>query len=579
MLASPERIPDCHPGYVYGIEDNFVSNVAFLYTANNSEDLHPNSLISSEYTDQLVSLFEGSEDRVFETHDLRETSSAQVESALRKLVVGEEYTGLGVFYFRCPLIRDADGTLFLGCAGTRVEDLEETAIELDTLINWQQQSSFKYVVAIFDTVVFSVDAKSADTDVLFPPLPPGTVLYAAGVGVHVTVETGEIRKQPGSGLGANLLTALRDGKADADHNGLITVSELDSYLFTHSVEDKRAFKPLCLASQVATGEDLFINQCYDKTRAQPKCFVIAPPNSARAREVYERYAAPACETAGLDPSFVAGKSNGNGVSALQDSLVNAPTAVAYLGRPNPEWDANVMMSVGYRLATGLPLVLLREQPAPGDQEMPFSTSKKQLITLLDGMEELEHRDDGEAEATEELKTMRAEIARALSEKPRQKWQTPHAVASIRFEIEEKKAIFTSSSLEADLLFDRQHSTLVNENVSEALSKLESLMVPEQIDAFSFAQHQLITQIISSHEDGRKFVPETCYPIVFKDHPLTQFSDSSYLPIVVHLATTKNTVDLEILYLDITGATTVDDNGVHKADFVPLIPRRARGALS
>src|SRR5262249_61685812 len=99
------------------------------------------------------------------------------------------------------------------------------------------------------------------------------------------------------------------------------------------------------------------------------CFVISPlgpeRSSVRKRADYvlETSIQPACERAGYDAVRADGGVGRDIVMGTTTALQNAPMAVAYLG-PTPEavpgsregtgcWNANVMIEIGYRLASRL----------------------------------------------------------------------------------------------------------------------------------------------------------------------------------------------------------------------------------
>ena len=91
----------------------------------------------------------------------------------------------------------------------------------------------------------------------------------------------------------------------------------------------------------------------------------------RADYVLETYITPACERASHDPVRADGDTGQNIVDGTTTALQNAPMTVAYMGpAPNSAcasgegpgcWNANVMIEIGYRLASRLPLIFLCDQ--------------------------------------------------------------------------------------------------------------------------------------------------------------------------------------------------------------------------
>src|SRR5215813_4838433 len=125
------------------------------------------------------------------------------------------------------------------------------------------------------------------------------------------------------------------------------------------------------------------------------CFVISPlgaPRSlarTRADYVLDTYINPACREAGYEALRADQGIVGHIVKGTTNALKNAPMAVAYMG-PGPEapgdgpvsWNANVMIEIGYRLASRLPLIFLCDQDSRGDlPELPLNLRTLGMIAL------------------------------------------------------------------------------------------------------------------------------------------------------------------------------------------------------
>src|SRR5262249_2784266 len=126
------------------------------------------------------------------------------------------------------------------------------------------------------------------------------------------------------------------------------------------------------------------------------CFVISPmgtedsPVRARADYVLNTYIRPACEAAEYD-ALRADRGVGRDiVKGTNTALQNAPMAVAYMARPSLEpvsalsdppscWNGNVMIEIGYRLASRLPLIFLCDQDAL--PPLPLSLKALDVIGL------------------------------------------------------------------------------------------------------------------------------------------------------------------------------------------------------
>src|SRR4051794_14890023 len=92
------------------------------------------------------------------------------------------------------------------------------------------------------------------------------------------------------------------------------------------------------------------------------------PTRARADFVLDTYIRPACELADFEAVRADHGIGQNIVQGVTSTLSNAPMAIAYMGAPSncrvatcsgsSFWNANVMIEVGYRLASRLPLLFI-----------------------------------------------------------------------------------------------------------------------------------------------------------------------------------------------------------------------------
>src|SRR5271157_3225727 len=111
------------------------------------------------------------------------------------------------------------------------------------------------------------------------------------------------------------------------------------------------------------------------------CFVISPmgddnsPVRSRADYVLKTYIEPACQMAGYQAVRADQGVGRDIVAGVNTALQNAPMCIASMGS-TPEcstascsgtafWNANVMIEVGYRLASRLPLIFLCDRDSGG----------------------------------------------------------------------------------------------------------------------------------------------------------------------------------------------------------------------
>lgn len=101
-------------------------------------------------------------------------------------------------------------------------------------------------------------------------------------------------------------------------------------------------------------------------RESEPCFVVCPLTAGQGRvaAVFDELIAPACERAGFNPRR-ANELPGDRKQVIAENLAGAPLVIAYLGNPATGWNSNVILEVGFRLATGMPLVMLSDADADG----------------------------------------------------------------------------------------------------------------------------------------------------------------------------------------------------------------------
>lgn len=180
------------------------------------------------------------------------------------------------------------------------------------------------------------------------------------------------------------------------------------------------------------------------------CFVISPIGQAetegrrRTTEVIEQYIKPACEGAKLTPYFVHEMQAGSIPQHITRALQTMPLAIAYLG-DGPPWNANVMIEVGYRLGTGLPIVFLGGPSAKSQSEpLPFDLFDQHVIDLPG------------TNGPKERETMIVTIVQGLRQAAglHHGWIPLHASATIVIALggETDQHLFTEASPQAERLF-------------------------------------------------------------------------------------------------------------------------------
>ncbi|HPA18582.1 MAG TPA: hypothetical protein PLU30_12600 [Verrucomicrobiae bacterium] len=296
------------------------------------------------------------------------------------------------------------------------------------------------------------------------------------------------------------------------------------------------------------------------------CFVIMPLNPAhpRSRTVMERLIRPACQRAGYRSIQADQLTGQNKWDRIVESLERTPMVVAYLGAPtgNGQFNANVMIEVGFRLATGRPIVLLRDEPArdpEGDEEerLPFNLNDKTVYQVPeDPIQKLDA------------------LVKELEAGGGQTWLSPRPFVEYRVhqgrgggERPDIRATFVSEK--ARQLF----GTAIDEGkpVAELVEALRESIPEKQFNAFFAEQGRIYDNLLLNVWGRDAQVPVATIPIIFKetpDQPALR-RGRAFLPLVVqHRIQFKaegQSVYMRIVYLDVTKVTRMTDGGYCECD--------------
>ena len=310
------------------------------------------------------------------------------------------------------------------------------------------------------------------------------------------------------------------------------------------------------------------------------CFVISPlgaersPVRKRADYVLETYIQPACERAGYDAVRADGGVGRDIVMGTTTALQNAPMAVAYLG-PTPDsvpgsregtgcWNANVMIEIGYRLASRLPLIFLCDQNAQGDvPELPLNLSTLKVIPLPRPDPKDPRWVDAEPQESVDnlVRQFRDE------EQAGRILDSMHPVAAINAANAQlstpNSLYYTAASDAADDVFgvqsgDGRGPRLVGCTMEQFLASTAKRMHPNQWEAFKRDQQSARNKLkLRAHgEDDKQSTAKV--PIVFENHENDDYNHRAFLPIIVEDFRPQDRrlswYNLRVLYLNVTTAT-------------------------
>jgi ubiquinone/menaquinone biosynthesis C-methylase UbiE len=293
-----------------------------------------------------------------------------------------------------------------------------------------------------------------------------------------------------------------------------------------------------------------------------RCFVVLPMRASgdeahvQPDDVYREIIEPACDQ--LRHAVVhPGQQDGENVwSDISNTLMSADLVVAYLG--SPPWNPNVMLEIGYRLATGKPLVVL----AP-DGELPFDLKNHRTIVLPSLRSALKR--DAAEKVTElvEMATRRAVRDRG--------WAGLYPTATI--DVDRRPGVPTElrdhrvaeASEQAADLFALDRAELVGMPPAKVMEQLGKLMDKAQFKAFLEEQAALYQKLASDDPlgPGSKDTVHAEVPIVLTRHPDSSHYLRAFLPMILSNDQVGDHALQRVVYVDVSRHIQRTEEGVYR----------------
>lgn len=296
------------------------------------------------------------------------------------------------------------------------------------------------------------------------------------------------------------------------------------------------------------------------------CFVVSPIGEEGSNErqradfVFDEFVKRACAELNLRP-YRSDHQFSRGIrEEMMRSISQANLVFAYVG--GPRWNPNVMIEIGYRLASGGALIIVRDSPADAacDEPLPFDISDLQILSLPPRAEESDAaaRDDAVANLVRAIKA-------ALENLP-QPWNSHHPFMQIEIDRDRAVGMIKAATRDAERLF-AHGGRLVGVKIADVIAKLQQYMPDGQFHAFGMEQNHLITRLtgagpVYGNVDAEAPVDHVTatVPMVFEGHPDKHFDQRAFLPIIVRYDSGSHAdrLVLNALYLDVTSVTRVVD---------------------
>jgi class 3 adenylate cyclase len=289
-------------------------------------------------------------------------------------------------------------------------------------------------------------------------------------------------------------------------------------------------------------------------REHEACFVVCPLSAGQGRvaAVFDELIAPACARAGFDPRR-ANELPGDRKQVIAENLANAPLVIAYLGNPATGWNSNVILEVGFRLATGLPLVMISDADAEGREPeyqrlLPFQIAHHNVITVGPN-------------AAQKLETLYEEIAENRGTKPAADWASPNAVIEFKF-TRITDVIITDANEAARHLFGAEN-VRKNQGIEKLRTAFAARTDAVQADARRAEQLELLTRLWQRSTFGDTVpgwrMPRARIPVVFNDAPTDPETGKpvGYLPVILRYTCDHDVTRVRYMYLRVSASMTMD----------------------
>jgi hypothetical protein len=297
-------------------------------------------------------------------------------------------------------------------------------------------------------------------------------------------------------------------------------------------------------------------------RESEPCFVVCPlaPGQGRVARVFDELIAPACERAGFNPRR-ANDLPGDRKQVIAENLAGAPLVIAYLGSPEAGWNSNVILEVGFRLATGMPLVMLSDAEADGREPeyqrlLPFQIAHHNVITVGN-------------DPAQKLETLYGEIAENRSARPASEWESPNAVIEFRFARITDVRI-TDANEAARQLFGAENVRR-NQGIDKLRATLAARTEEVQAEARRAEQVELLTRLWQRSTFGDAVpgwrMPRARIPVVFRDAPTDPGTGKpvGYLPVILRYTCDHDVTRVRYVYLRVSASLKMDPAGYYVCD--------------
>jgi len=298
-----------------------------------------------------------------------------------------------------------------------------------------------------------------------------------------------------------------------------------------------------------------------------ECFIISEidDRNPRITEVMEKLIVPACKRMNFLPRRADRIPGPDRIAVIKEQLAAAPLVVAYLGQPSPHWNADVILEIGFRLATGKPIVMIHEPPLPAaDGSIP---SLKALLPFY-----LLHRTTVEVAPNPQssLDRLAAEIGLAQHDHPEGKWSSTHPKLELQFSNLRTDLRLNEVSPEAKHLFGIENETETHQLMG-VMERLRQRMDDVQFKAYLSEQSHILSRIqaegagFAAPEEGRA-LPLARVPLIFKNVAVEpDRKPQGHLPVLERYSFDRGLIKLRMLFIPVSESLHKNNSGFWVCD--------------
>ncbi len=299
-----------------------------------------------------------------------------------------------------------------------------------------------------------------------------------------------------------------------------------------------------------------------------ECFIISEidERNPRIAEVMEKMIVPACKRTNFLPRRADRIPGPDRIAVIKEQLAEAPLVIAYLGQPKPHWNADVILEVGFRLATGKPMVMIHEAP-PASPDGSVASLKALLPFYL------LHRTTVEIaqQPQQSLDRLIAEINLAKHDRPEGKWSSTHPKLELQFTNLRTDLQINEVSPEAKELFGLDNHMETHQLVG-VMDRIRERMEDVQFKAYLREQSEILAKIQAegagfSSMDEPRALPLARVPIIFKNTTALEPDRKplGHLPVLERYSFDRGLFKLRTLFIPVSESLHRDPAGFWVCD--------------